>query len=211
MRVRVKVCGVTSVADAELAASLGADLIGLNFYVQSPRCIAGPTARAIVQSLPASCEPVALFVRDSIQEVQQTVDTLSIRTVQLHGSWDEGMLSGIRRIQALGVREQNDLHRITAYLERARSSGDMPYAVLIDASVPGLYGGTGQTAPWHLLADFKPGVPLILAGGLTPENVAEAIRIVKPYAVDVASGVESTPGKKDVDKMRRFIDAVRSA
>ncbi len=86
----------------------------------------------------------------------------------------------------------------------------LPSAILVDAHVAGQYGGTGQTAPWHLLADFKPGVPLILAGGLTPDNVADAIRIVRPYAVDVASGVESRPGKKDPDKLRRFIDAVRN-
>ena len=89
--------------------------------------------------------------------------------------------------------------------------GATPPAILTDAHVPGMFGGTGQTSPWHLLADFHPGVPLILAGGLTPDNVADAIRIVRPYAVDVASGVESSPGKKDADKVRRFIDAVRAA
>ena len=87
----------------------------------------------------------------------------------------------------------------------------MPAAVLIDAHVPGEYGGTGQKPPWELLADFQLGVPLILAGGLTPDNVAEAIRLVAPYAVDVASGVESNPGQKDSDKMRRFIDNARGA
>ena len=88
---------------------------------------------------------------------------------------------------------------------------DYTAAVLADAWVPGQYGGTGHLAPWRLLADFRPGVPLILAGGLTPENVAEAVRIVRPYAVDVASGVESSPGRKDPDKMRRFIDHARAA
>jgi phosphoribosylanthranilate isomerase len=95
-------------------------------------------------------------------------------------------------------------------LERWASAGVTPAAILVDAHVPGQFGGTGKTAPWHLLADFKPNVPLILAGGLTPENVAEAIRIVRPYAVDVTSGVEASPGKKDADKTRRFINAVRS-
>jgi phosphoribosylanthranilate isomerase len=87
----------------------------------------------------------------------------------------------------------------------------MPAAVLVDARVPGQFGGTGKTAPWHLLADYRPGVPLILAGGLTPENVAEAVRTVRPYAVDVAGGVESAPGRKDPDKVRRFIANARAA
>src|SRR5205807_7190811 len=89
--------------------------------------------------------------------------------------------------------------------------GYQPAAVLLDTQAGGLYGGTGVTAPWALLADFHPGVPVILAGGLTPENVAEAVRLVRPYAVDVASGVESRPGRKDAEKMRRFIDAAREA
>jgi phosphoribosylanthranilate isomerase len=109
------------------------------------------------------------------------------------------------------VRDAASLDQITACLDLLRAAGAAPAAILVDAHVPGQYGGTGQTAPWHLLADFQPGVPLILAGGLTPDNVAEAIRIVRPYAVDVASGVESSPGKKDPDKLRRFIDAVRAS
>ena len=104
-----------------------------------------------------------------------------------------------------------DLSSITSHLDQLLADGMMfPVAVLVDAYAPGMFGGTGQVAPWHLLADFKPDVPLILAGGLTADNVAEAIRIVRPYAVDVASGVESAPGKKDAEKMRRFIDAVRN-
>ena len=114
-------------------------------------------------------------------------------------------------IVAFSVKDAADLVAITAYLDRCRGTGRLPAALLIDAHVPGLHGGTGRTAPWDLLADFRPGVPLLLAGGLTPENVAEAIRRVRPYAVDVASGVESSPGRKDVDKMRRFIDNARSA
>jgi phosphoribosylanthranilate isomerase len=103
------------------------------------------------------------------------------------------------------------LQAITRYLDVCRLRGALPSAVLVDASVPGQYGGTGRQAPWHLLATFRPGVPLILAGGLTPDNVAEAVRLVRPYAVDVASGVESAPGHKDPDKVRRFIDKAREA
>src|SRR4029077_7249289 len=110
---------------------------------------------------------------------------------------------GLRGAPALSVVDAASLTTITNYLKLLASAGAAPAAILVDAHVPGQYGGTGQKAPWHLLADFNPGVPLILAGGLTPDNVAEAIHIVKPYAVDVASGVESAPGKKDADKMRR--------
>ena len=104
-----------------------------------------------------------------------------------------------------------DLQGIARYLDRCRSLELLPAAVLVDAHVSGQYGGTGQTLPWDLLADFRPGVPLILAGGLTPENVAEAVRLVRPYAVDVASGVELSPGRKDAEKMRRFIGSAREA
>lgn len=211
MHVRVKICGITSPADAAQAAALGADLIGLNFYAKSPRCIDEATARSIVQVLPTAVEPVALFVNELLERSQPIVNSLGIRTVQMHGNWDECLPTGTRMIVAFAVRDAISLRHITSYLDRCATKGDAPYAILVDAHVPGMFGGTGQVAPWHLLAGFDPGVPLILAGGLTPENVAEAIRIVKPYAVDVASGVESSPGKKDADKMRRFIDAVRSA
>ncbi len=211
MGVRVKICGITNVADAAQAAALGADMIGLNFYLRSPRRVEEAMARSIVQGLPATVEPIALFVNELIVNTQRIAQSLNIRTVQLHGDLNECLPSGTRWILAFSVRDSTSLEHINAYLERLRSVGAGPHAILVDAHVPGMYGGTGQTAPWQLLADFQPGVPLILAGGLTPENVAEAIRIVHPYAVDVASGVESAPGKKDADKLRRFIDAVRSA
>ncbi len=95
---------------------------------------------------------------------------------------------------------------ITAYLARCRDQGGLPRAILVDARVAGLHGGTGRTAPWDLLEGFRPGVPLILAGGLTPDNVAEAVRRIRPDVVDVASGVETSPGRKDADMMRRFVD-----
>jgi phosphoribosylanthranilate isomerase len=100
---------------------------------------------------------------------------------------------------------------VTRYLDTARAGGKAPAAVLVDAYAPGQFGGTGQRAPWHILAEFKPPEPLILAGGLTPENVAEAVRLVRPYAVDVAGSVESAPGRKDAEKMRRFIASAHEA
>ncbi len=211
MHVRVKICGITNPADAECAAALGADMIGLNFYPKSPRGIDQATARSILQALSTSATPVGLFVNESLAFVRQIVQSLKIRTVQLHGDLSEGLPASIDCIPAFAVRDAASLVHITVEVERLRVLGAVPTAILVDAHVPGQYGGTGQVAPWHLLADFKPGIPLILAGGLTPDNVAEAIRVVQPYGVDVASGVESALGKKDYDKMRRFIEAVRNA
>lgn len=211
MGVRVKICGVTTVADAALAAQLGADFIGLNFYAQSPRCVAPAAAAEICRGLPESAQPVGVFVNETIAHVRQILGPIGIRIGQMHGAHGENLMPGCQWIPAFSIRDASSLVSITSCLKRLRSGGEAPFAILVDAHVPGQYGGTGQTAPWHLLADFKPPVPLILAGGLTPENVAEAIRIVRPFAVDVASGVESSPGKKDSDKMRRFIDAVRAS
>ena len=230
MRVRVKICGVSNLGDALLAAQLGADAIGLNFYQSSPRCIDLETAADIRVTLPPFVEPIALFVNAPMKQIKETAHGLEIRTVQVHREAHEAFPTNanLTWIPAFSVKDELDLQLITSFFEMWHLTDEspwddedtaslspeqcaMPAAILVDAHVPGQYGGTGQTAPWHLLADFKPGVPLILAGGLTPENVAEAIRIVKPYAVDVASGVESAPGKKDPDKLRRFMDAVRQA
>jgi phosphoribosylanthranilate isomerase len=212
MRVRVKICGITNPTDAAEAVALGADAIGLNFYEKSPRCITPATATKILDVLPPLVEPVALFVNEALPQAQRLAQQLNIRTVQIHGELRECFPSGgCRWVPAFSVRDANDLQNIIQRLEKLWLVGDAPAAILVDAHVPGMFGGTGQVAPWELLADFRPAVPLILAGGLTPENVAEAIRIVRPYAVDVASGVESAPGKKDAQKMLRFIEAVRNS
>jgi len=116
-----------------------------------------------------------------------------------------------RLIDAFQVPGRHKLEYVQDYLERCRRHGSLPAAIVVDGSAPGQFGGTGQTAPWQIVAQFRPGVPLILAGGLTPDNVAEAIRIVRPYAVDVASGVEQAPGQKDPEKVKRFIANAREA
>jgi phosphoribosylanthranilate isomerase len=210
MHVRIKICGITNPTDAEQAAALGADAIGLNFYAKSPRCVDLARAAAILNVLPPFVEPVALFVDEPITQVLQVILPLGIHSIQLYGDYRDPLPPSRRRgwIAAYSVRDAISLALIDEDLARM---GTPPAAILVDAHVPGMFGGTGQVAPWQLLATYRPRVPLILAGGLTPENVGEAIRMVRPYAVDVASGVESSPGKKDVDKMRRFIDAVKSS
>jgi phosphoribosylanthranilate isomerase len=210
---RIKICGITNGADGHQAALLGADAIGLNFYPRSPRYIDAATAASIVRELPPFVDAVGLFVNLPLRQVFEALHPLGfIRTFQWYGDHHEpGDTSPYRLIAAFSVRALDDLQGIARYLDRCRSSGVLPAAVLADAHMPGQYGGTGRTAPWDLLADFRPGIPLILAGGLTPENVAEAVRTVRPHAVDVASGVEQSPGRKDPEKMRRFIGSAREA
>jgi phosphoribosylanthranilate isomerase len=210
---RIKICGITNEADGRQAALLGADAIGLNFYSRSPRCIDVRTAASILRELPPFVDAVGLFVNLPLSQVFESIEPLDgIHSLQWYRDMHEPCNpSPYQLIAAFPVRAEDDLQGIARYLDRCRSSKQLPAAVLVDAQVTGQYGGTGQTAPWDLLADFRPGVPLILAGGLTAENVAEAVRIVRPYAVDVASGVELSPGRKDPAKMRRFIDSAREA
>jgi phosphoribosylanthranilate isomerase len=212
MAVRIKICGITRLEDAAHAARLGADAIGLNFSPRSARRVDEEQAARIALSLPPFVEPVGLFVNDPLEQVVEKARRLGfLRTIQWHGDKHEvPPAMPFSFIPAFQVRDRDGLAAVSRYLERCREDASMPAAVLIDGHLDGEYGGTGRTAPWQLLADFDPGVPVILAGGLTPENVAEAIRLARPYAVDVASGVEAAPGQKDLEKMRRFIANVRA-
>jgi phosphoribosylanthranilate isomerase len=218
-RPRIKICGITNVHDAELAVQLGADALGFNVYYRaSKRWVAPSVAMRIASgALPPFVEPVLLFVNEPLVHALELARSLSywhpLNTIQWHGDAPElPPPPPWRFIPAFPIVDAASLDKVSDYLARCRAaSGLRPAAVLLDGHSPGLYGGTGQTAPWQLLADFDPGVPVILAGGLTPDNVAEAVRIVRPYAVDVASGVEAAPGVKDPEKLRRFIDNVRGA
>jgi phosphoribosylanthranilate isomerase len=211
--VRIKICGITSVADARSAAQLGADAVGLNFYRGSKRCVPVETARGIIRALPPFVEPVGLHVNCPLEEILGSgMGFSSLPTFQIHADLPDLVPDvACRFIIAFPVKDRESLAVIDEYLDRCRHNGRLPDAILVDAHWPGMYGGTGRVAPWELLAEYRPAVPLILAGGLTPENVAQAVRTVRPYAVDVASGVESSPGVKDADKMRRFIDQAREA
>jgi phosphoribosylanthranilate isomerase len=218
MHLRVKICGVTRPEDAELAIRLGADAIGLNFFPQSPRHVSEERAVEIVHALPPLTTPVAVFVDPTLEQLNYWWTRLAVRTFQLHG-FDLAALAPTfgamswAGILAQSVSDADDLEKITTLVRDWRTGAkDLPDpAVLVDARVEGLHGGTGRTVPWPLLKGFDPGAPLLLAGGLTPENVAEAVRTVRPYAVDVASGVESSPGVKDAEKLRRFIGNAREA
>jgi phosphoribosylanthranilate isomerase len=210
---RVKICGVTNEADARQAALLGADAVGLNFFQGSPRHIQPDTVPFVLQELPPFVAAVGVFVDVPLRQVFEQVQRLGrISTIQWHGKNRE--LSDCfpyHLIAAFAVQDAASLPTIQRYIDTGRMLGRLPSALLLDGHASGQHGGTGQTAPWPLLASFRPTVPIILAGGLTPDNVAEAVRIVQPYGVDVASGVEHSPGHKDPEKMRRFIANAREA
>jgi phosphoribosylanthranilate isomerase len=208
---RIKICGVTTAEDARRAALLGADAVGLNFHPGSPRYLDPAAAPAVLRALPVFVEPVGVFVNQTILQIAEFIAPLQrIQTVQWHGE-DREIVDcyPLHYIAAFAVRDADSLRSIVRYIETCRGMGRLPSAVLVDAYVSGRHGGTSRTAPWDLLAGFRPGVPMLLAGGLTPDNVAEAVRVVRPYGVDVASGVESAPGIKDPEKMRAFIDRAR--
>ncbi len=211
--VRIKICGITSFEDATQAAALGADAVGFNFYRSSPRYVAPDAAVMILRDLAPFVEPVGVFVNEDLVTIWELLLRIGyIKTFQWHGETPPAPLERKwHYVPAFSVRDAGSLDAIKPRVDAWRQMNALPNAILLDGYRAGLHGGTGQTAPWELLGDFDPGVPVILAGGLTPENVAEAIRIVRPYAVDVASGVESSPGKKDPEKMRRFIDQAREA
>jgi phosphoribosylanthranilate isomerase len=210
---RVKICGVTSADDARFAARVGADAVGLNFHPRSPRFLDVETAGVILRTVPPFVEAVGVFVDLPLRQAFEQIAPLGrIHTLQWYGDHRELVdCFPYHFIPAFPVRDRADLHVITRYVDTAKALRREPSAVLVDARVEGRHGGTGEKVPWELLADFDAGVPLILAGGLTPDNVAEAVRLVRPYGVDVASGVERSPGRKDPDKVRRFLDAAREA
>jgi phosphoribosylanthranilate isomerase len=208
----VKICGVTQARDAEAAGRLGADALGLNFYASSPRSTTFSAAREILAAAPGSLEAIGIFVNETVQAMTKTLSGLPrIRRAQWHGDGSPPLTNDLRLLPAFRVGDMDGLLGVSQYMARCREENTVPEAILIDAHGDGTYGGTGSPAPWRLLAEFDPGVPVILAGGLTPENVGEAIRIVRPHGVDTASGVERSPGQKDHERLKHFIENARAA
>jgi phosphoribosylanthranilate isomerase len=215
--IRVKICGIKSPEDAEMAAQLGADAIGLNFYDKSPRFVEREMAMSILRVLPPFVTPVGVLV-ESGGRAREIIDSINLPVLQLHGHAradfplvEQTEVRSQHVILAYAITAEASLTELAQLVELWRVTVKTPLAFLADGHVVGLHGGTGQTAPWDLLARHEFDLPLILAGGLTPDNVADAIRIVRPYAVDVASGVERAPGVKDEEKLRRFIGKAREA
>ena len=213
---RVKICGVTNPDDAKKACAAGADAIGLNFYEGSRRFVDIDHAKQISLSIPQGVIRVGVFVNASAADVCRTFDTVGLEAIQLHGDEPPPFLSLLGKrpvIRAFRCRDSN-LNEVQDYLAKCIDLQCIPHSVLTDAYYPGQYGGTGRVFDWNLLNTMRAnldGVRLILAGGLTPENVADAIVASRPHAVDTASGVESEAGVKDPDRLFRFVSNARSA
>lgn len=205
MRVRIKVCGMTRLEDVLAASRLGVDAIGLVFHPKSPRYISIEQARKLVAGLPAFVSVTALFLDPGAEQVRQVVDNVRIELLQFHGGEPAEFCRSFNRpyIKAVPMGSQADVREYTR-----RHAGAA--ALLLDSHAAGQSGGTGVSFDWSSLPKVE-GPPVILAGGLTPANVASAIRIVRPYGVDVSSGVESKPGIKDEARMSAFVREVNDA
>ncbi len=205
---KIKFCGITSIEDARHAVACGAWAIGLIFWPGSPRRCEEPIAAEIATVFKRQVEVVGVFVNPTLQELARIADAVELTAIQLHG--DEGPAfcseaarrTGCKVIKAARVRSRADIQALIPFHTDYH---------LLDSHVPGQPGGTGETFEWELARAHRGPVPIILSGGLRPENVLEAITVVRPFAVDVASGVELAPGRKDPQKLEAFAAAVRSA
>jgi len=203
---KVKICGMTNIEDALAAVEAGADAVGFVFHHASPRRVTADMVKRIVAQLPPFVLPVGVFVNEDVKIVRDWMDECGLAVAQLHG--DEAAtycdLLGRPVLKAIRLKDRGSLLSLAEYKGRSRVRG-----IVLDVFSAVSYGGTGQVTDWDLAAEAAKSATVILAGGLTPENVAEAIHKVKPYGVDVSSGVESRPGKKDHSKMRAFIKAAK--
>ena len=208
MATKVKICGITNLSDANAAVELGAWAIGMIFHRDSPRRCDLEEAAAIGAALKRKVELVGVFVNAPLDDIMAVIDSVPLTIVQLHG--DEGpsycdevaRRTGLKVMKAARVRDRVAVRALSAYRTDYH---------LMDSHVPGTWGGTGQRFDWNLAAEHPREPPLVLSGGLEPGNVAEAIAVARPFAVDVASGVEAEPGRKDAAKLCEFFLAVEGA
>jgi phosphoribosylanthranilate isomerase len=218
---KIKICGIKTLPDALAAIQAGADMLGFNFYPKSPRYIEAAACAEITSVLREKHPAITLvgvFVNSSVSEIRNTLATAHLHLAQLHGDETPEMLAelgplafkAIRLPSSVSIRESviESVVKSASIRESVTESVNHP-ALLLDSSAPGLYGGSGLTTDWNAAAQIAKQFPILLAGGLTPENVAEAVRQVNPWGVDVASGIESAPGVKDPVKMQGFVKAVR--
>jgi phosphoribosylanthranilate isomerase len=203
---KIKICGITNTEDAGVAVAAGADALGFVMYRKSPRWVEPTVVRSIIAGLPPFVLPVGVFVNEEAERVRALMDECGFALAQLHG--DESALYcqnlGRPALKAFRLKDRGTFLALAEFQGRANVRG-----VLIDAFSDQAYGGTGQTVDWTLAQEAARSIPIILAGGLTPTNVAGAIAQVRPYGVDVSSGVEQSPGKKDPNKVKGFIQAAR--
>ena len=205
MHIKVKICGITNLDDALAAVEYGADALGFVFFTGSPRYVSHEKVGAIIKKLPSFTTTVGVFVDERIEQIERMIGLTGIDIVQFHGNEPPEMCNISRRIiKAIRVKSLESLDALKNYR-------DMVSAFLLDTFMPDIFGGTGQIFNWDIAVDAKQLGKIILAGGLTPDNIAEAVRHVRPYGVDVSSGVESEKGKKDHKKMKLFIERAKGA
>ena len=200
--VKVKICGITNYEDAIAAMDMGADLLGFNFYPGSPRFIKLQDAVNIINKLPAFIDIVGVFVNASIEQINETIDLCQLNWIQLHGDEDpqfcrKFLSQNVRTMKAIRVKNQSDIQSADAFFTDA---------VLLDAFNPAKYGGTGVSFDWNVIGNISKRI--FLAGGINPDNAADAIKL-GVYGIDVCSGVESQPGKKDHKKMKQLFDNIK--
>lgn len=203
---KIKICGITNVEDADVAVRAGADALGFVMYRNSPRWVEPAVARAIIAGLPPFVSAVGVFVNEEAESVRALMDECGFALAQLHGDESALYCQNLCRpvLKAIRLKDRGTVLALAEFQGRANVRG-----VLIDAFSDQAYGGTGQTVDWALAHEAARSAPIILAGGLNPTNVAEAVQAVRPYGVDVSSGVEKSLGKKDPDKVKAFIEAAR--
>ena len=202
-QVKVKVCGMTSLKDALVAVEVGADAVGFIFYKKSPRSVTMKTVREIVLELPPFVDTVGVFVDETAEQINKIADYCNLDIIQLHGDESPTFCKKIRRkvIKAFRIKDMQSVKKISSF----QVSG-----FLLDTFSENLHGGTGKVFDWNLALPAKKFGPVIMAGGLTPNNVQQAVRQIRPYGVDVCSGVESEPGIKDHKKVRAFLNNAKA-
>ncbi len=201
--VKVKICGITNLDDALAAIDHGADALGFVFFKKSPRHISPAKAKAIIKKLPPFISSIGVFVNENKKNIEKIISHTGINTIQLHGNEPPKACNLSRpAIKAIRVKAIDNLGIISRYKNKVS-------AFLLDTYTPEIFGGTGQIFNWDIAIEAKQFGKIILAGGLTPENVEQAVRQVHPYAVDVSSGVEAEKGKKDYRKMKLFIERAK--
>lgn len=204
MPIKIKICGITNREDAEASVEAGADALGFVFYTQSPRSIEPAVAQRIIAQLPPFILSVGVFVNHEQETIRNIFDQCGLAFAQLHGDETPAFCESLGRpvLRALRLRDRGSLLALAEYKGRMGVKG-----FVVDAFSSEAYGGTGQTVDWSLAHEVARAAPILLAGGLTPNNVQEGIEQVQPYGVDVSSGVEKSPGKKDHEKIRAFTQA----
>jgi phosphoribosylanthranilate isomerase len=208
---KIKICGITNIEDARVAIEAGADMLGFNFYAKSPRYITPEKVGEIAAEIRSSGHKpllVGVFVNSPLEEVRSILEIASIDLAQLHGDEPVNVVEQLHGRGFKALRPTSEDEALTQAEWFAPFGPNAP-VLLVDAYRKDQYGGTGHAADWSIATKLAQRYPILLAGGLTPENVAEAVRQVRPWGVDVASGVEVSPGKKDAAKMRLFVERCR--